>query len=255
MDHACARVRSRTDRRRRRPILVKKHEPRSGPPTAVSRSKKHRRRQRSEVSAADRDAPEADSASTRERTSSATTNQAAWLPDKKPVLRFLLIFGGLIGLFYAVFLLPPNEYPRVGKFFTTYLSFYARVSGSVLSILGHDITVIGQSISSPEFRVQVVRGCDAIEATALFVAAVIASPVALRWKIPGVLCGMVLLGVFNLARIVSLFYIGIHCSKKTFDTVHVEVWQPVFILLAVCLWLLWATWAKRRTTGGKTSRT
>ncbi len=171
------------------------------------------------------------------------------------MLWFLLVFGGLMGLFYAVFLLPPDEHPRIGKFFTAYLSFYARVSGAVLSILGHDITVIGQSISSPEFRVQVVRGCDAIEATAMFVAAVIASPVALRWKVLGILGGVVLLGVVNLARIVSLFYIGIHCSKKTFDTMHVEVWQPVFILLAVCLWLLWATWAKRRTTGGKTCRT
>lgn len=163
------------------------------------------------------------------------------------MLRFLLIFGVLMGVFYAVVLLPPDEHPTLGSFFTGYLNFYSQISGAVLDVLGHDITVYGQSISSPEFQVRVVRGCDAMDATALFVAAVIASPVALRSKISGVLGGILLLGLINLIRIVSLFYAGIHFSSKTFHTLHVEVWQPLFILLAVCFWLLWATWAKRRT--------
>jgi heme/copper-type cytochrome/quinol oxidase subunit 2 len=27
---------------------------------------------------------------------------------------------------------------------------------------------------------------------------------------------------------------------------HVEVWQALFIFLAVLLWLVWAAWAERR---------
>ncbi|MFH0981594.1 MAG: exosortase H [Planctomycetota bacterium] len=162
------------------------------------------------------------------------------------MLRFLLIFGALMGLFYVVFQLPPKEYPTVGNFFTRYLGFYARISGVVLAAFGYDISVTGQNISSPEYSVRIVRGCDAIEATAIFVAAVLASPVPPRPKIPGILAGILLLGVTNLIRIASLFYIGIH-FPRLFDTMHADVWQTVFILLAVCFWLIWATWARRRT--------
>jgi exosortase/archaeosortase family protein len=176
------------------------------------------------------------------------TPRPAWLLDQRPVLRFLLVFGLLMTLFYAVFLLPPDRYPRVGHLFDVYLQNYARVAGGVLRILGHQITVKGDMILSPEYTVRVVRGCDAIEATALFITAVLASPVPLRSKFPGILGGGLLLALINLARIVSLFYIGIH-FPAWFETVHFLVWQPVFILLAVCLWLLWAAWARKKVSG------
>ncbi|MCK4660287.1 MAG: archaeosortase/exosortase family protein [Phycisphaerae bacterium] len=218
----------------------------------MSRSKKHPRKKQGGFSSERRATPASkrESASAGERSPTAATKQVSRFRDKHPVLCFLLLFGGLLGLFNVVFLLPPEEFPSVHNAFTAYLSFYARVSGQLLGIFGYDITVTGQSIHSPEFSVVVVRGCDAIEATAIFVAAIIASPVAIRFKIPGILGGTLLLGVTNLVRICSLFYIGIRFPNM-FHTIHFEVWQPVFIILAVCLWLVWATWAKRRTTGWK----
>lgn len=167
-----------------------------------------------------------------------------WLRDKWPVLKFVLIFASLLGAFYAVFLLPPSRYPRVGHAFTAYLSFYARLAGWVINLFGEGAAVAGQYITSSRFSVRVVRGCDAMEATAMLVAAIIASPVSIRRKLPGVVAGVLLLGLLNLVRIVSLFYIGIHWPDA-FETVHFHVWQPVFIVLAVAGWLAWAVWARR----------
>jgi len=170
------------------------------------------------------------------------------LGEKRPVLRFLVVFALLMGVFYAVFLLPPNRYPRIGHAFEAYLSCYARMAGWVINLFGENATVIGQNIASSRFAVQVVRGCDAMDATAMLVAAIVASPVSIRRKMPGILAGVLLLAVVNLLRIVSLFYVGIYWPAA-FNTIHFHVWQPVFIVLAVGGWLMWAVWARKKGAG------
>ena len=114
----------------------------------------------------------------------------------------------------------------------------------MLSVLGHDITVTGTSISSPRFSVQIVRGCDAVEAIALYVCAVLAFPLPFLKKLPGLIIGALLLLVVNLVRIVSLFLIGVY-SPEIFTLTHLDVWQALFIFFAVLLWILWLIWATR----------
>jgi exosortase/archaeosortase family protein len=80
------------------------------------------------------------------------------------------------------------------------------------------------------------------------VAAVIASPVRFARKIPGLAIGVPSLLAINLLRVVSLFYIGVH-HKEIFERVHYEIWQAVFIVLAVVFWAIWVQWATRRRTG------
>ncbi len=55
--------------------------------------------------------------------------------------------------------------------------------------------------------------------------------------------------LLNLVRIVSLFYIQIH-FPRAFEVMHIEVWQVLFIFLAIALWALWAWWAVRRGAAG-----
>ena len=56
---------------------------------------------------------------------------------------------------------------------------------------------------------------------------------------------MMSLMLLNLARIVSLFYIQIH-FPRAFEVMHIEVWQALFIFLAIALWAWWACWAVGR---------
>lgn len=159
-----------------------------------------------------------------------------------PVLRFLLIFSLLAGLFYAITFFTPFYRERL---FPLVLRLTARLSGAALRLFGQQITVTGVLILSPMFSVRIVRGCDAVEPIALFVCAVLAFPLPLVTKLPGIIAGILILAILNLVRIVSLFLIGVYVPSL-FGIMHVDVWQGVFIVLALMLWLLWLLWANHR---------
>ncbi len=152
----------------------------------------------------------------------------------------MVVFGVLMGLFYG-FIHSPYVGPEA---FQPYLALIARVTAGVLSMLGQGTTAVETSVTSPQFSMGIVRGCDAIEPTAAFVAAVLASPVALGAKIPGILVGTLALVVMNFVRLVSLFFIGVY-YPKALDFMHFDVWQAAFIVLAICFWAIWVQWATK----------
>lgn len=161
----------------------------------------------------------------------------SWLATHGRDLRFLFIFAVLIGLYYV---LTTTAVARQ-DFFPWYLRLNAWASVRILNYIGYDdVSVRGQSMVSPQFSIQIERGCDAVEPSALFVVAVLASPVRFRRKIPAVVLGTVLLLIVNVIRIVTLYLTGLH-FRRLFDTMHLDVWQAAFIFLAILLWAVWAS--------------
>ncbi|MGD0785012.1 MAG: exosortase H [Sedimentisphaerales bacterium] len=154
-----------------------------------------------------------------------------------PVFLFLVIFAGLMGVFYALALFTPF-YER---HFPYYLGFNARLSGYILGFFGQDITVRDTSISSPTFSITIKHGCDAIEPTVLFICAVLAFPLPFSKKIAGIITGSLLLGVLNIVRIVTLFMVGAYWPRA-FNVMHIDVWQGLFIFLAILFWVFWLLW-------------
>ncbi len=175
------------------------------------------------------------------REESAAKNTTGRSSHQHPLLKFLLIFAVLLAVFYAFIAFSPF-YSK--KFVPWHHHLIAKVSGGLLAVLGRDITVTRASISSPRFSVQIVRGCDAVEAIALYVCAVLAFPLPFLKKLIGMTVGALLLLALNLVRIVSLFLIGVH-SPRLFVMTHLDVWQALFIFFAVLLWILWLLWATR----------
>jgi exosortase/archaeosortase family protein len=92
--------------------------------------------------------------------------------------------------------------------------------------------------------VKIVRGCDAFDPIAVFVALVLASPIAWRKRLTGIALGVLFLLVINLVRIASLVLIGIH-APRVFEWMHLELWQALLIVLAIGLWAAWSQWALR----------
>jgi exosortase/archaeosortase family protein len=114
----------------------------------------------------------------------------------------------------------------------------AFLSSKILNLLGQGTSSGGETIFSPAFSISVARGCDGVEAMAIFAAALLSFPIPWRKKIPGVFIGIFLLFLLNLIRIVSLFLTGVYYPSLS-EVMHTEVWQVVFILAAVALWAAW----------------
>lgn len=171
-----------------------------------------------------------------------------WLGRKWPVIRFMLVMAVFLGAFFAA----TSTRAFQQGFFPWYMSQNASWSAGLLRVCGEEASSSGASLRSPRFAVEIRRGCEAIEPTVLFVAAVVGFPVSLLARVLGVLLGLVALSLLNLVRIVSLFYVGIYWPN-IFEMMHVEVWQPAFIVLALALWIAWAVWATRRSRPGERS--
>jgi exosortase/archaeosortase family protein len=167
-------------------------------------------------------------------------NRSDAIGGKRPIFQFVAVFVLLMGAFYASTFIPAMEkdyLPRLQR-------ANAIVSTGILNLFGEDATSRETNINSLRYSISVAHGCDAIEPIALFVAAVLAFPTRWTPKLPGLLIGTLILAVMNLVRIVSLFYTGIHWPTA-FETMHVDVWQPAFIVLSLFFWVLWALWATR----------
>jgi exosortase H (IPTLxxWG-CTERM-specific) len=146
------------------------------------------------------------------------------------VVRYVLL---LVALFVVVAWRPVDDHV-VGP----YTTFVAREAAVVLRLLGEDVRVDGQVLSSPRFAVTIYNGCNGLEAILVFVAGVAAFPAPWRARLLGVGLGVVAVQVLNIVRVVSLYWVGVW-RPDWFTTAHVLVWQTVVILFAVLLWLFW----------------
>jgi exosortase/archaeosortase family protein len=147
-------------------------------------------------------------------------------------LRFVALFALLLGAYYALALVPAFD-----RALYWYLAGNAWASNALLRLAGQATRLSGVTIRSDHFAISVRRGCDAIEPAWFFCAAVLAFP-GPRKRGRIMLVGVAVILTLNLARIVSLFLIGVSCPGL-FPAAHLEIWPAVFILTVVALWLYW----------------
>lgn len=174
------------------------------------------------------------------RPSDGVPRSSAWR-SKLPVLRFVGVFAGIMIVFYVV---TAMAWYRLGVF-PRYLALNAQVSATILSWLGEDAASTGATVTAKRFSLVIKEGCDAIEPSALFASAVLAFPSPWRKRLVGAAIGIAALLLINLARILTLYYVGVFWPDQ-FEAVHVHVWQPLFIFFALAIWLGWALWATSR---------
>lgn len=158
----------------------------------------------------------------------------------------VLFFVGLVFLIVILFYLIYRNTWAEAYVFAPMANLYAAISGILLNLLGYGVNVSGDLIYSSAFSVSVKKGCDAAEPMAIFFAGIIAFPALVRNKLTGLVLGLSLLFLLNLVRIISLYLMGIH-YPDFFETMHLAVWQVVFIIVAVLLWFLWLRNVVNRT--------
>lgn len=168
--------------------------------------------------------------------------ERSWFSTHGRDLRFLILFAVFMAIYYVV----STTAVMKDRFFPWYLRFNADASVGVLHTFGYDDVERDETyMKSSRGSISVARGCDAAAPTALFAAAVLASPVSTLSKLPAVVIGSLILAVVNVIRIITLFLSAAHW-REAFDILHLEVWQAAFIVLSLALWLLWVAQATRR---------
>jgi exosortase H (IPTLxxWG-CTERM-specific) len=115
----------------------------------------------------------------------------------------------------------------------------ARTTAWALKMLGANGKVEGTLVTSSLYTVKIIFECTAVFPCLIFLAAVAAYPSSWKQKLLGIGVGIPILLVFNLLRLLSLFYIG-HWFPDYFEMAHLLVWQSLMLFFTVLLWLLWA---------------
>jgi exosortase/archaeosortase family protein len=159
---------------------------------------------------------------------------------------FLPVSIALMVLFYAVLYHPYSEQGLPGRVLGAYLRFVARGSATLLGWFGEDISVQGTTVLG-RFPYVVVLDCAALDAQALFAAAVLAFPVPLRDKLVGLAAGLSSIWCINVIRLALLYFAGAH-SLELFQVLHEEVFVLLVILSVCALFVVWARWAHARAS-------
>jgi exosortase H (IPTLxxWG-CTERM-specific) len=161
--------------------------------------------------------------------------------QRYPFLIFLLLMIGQMVLFYILYYIPALQ----SKVFSHLVNLYADISSKVLNLFGYRVSVTGDSIYSAQFSISIKKGCDALEPMALITAGIIAFPSPVKFKMRGLLIGLSFLFLLNIIRIVTLFQVGVY-NQNLFETMHIDIWQIIFILSGIVYWFAWVKKAVKK---------
>lgn len=160
--------------------------------------------------------------------------------DKSPVFKFILGFAACIIIFYIMYYSPWFE----ANIKTPVLAAQAIAGGALLNLFGNSVDVVNDVISGGGATVKISGGCDGLEATALFLAAILVFPLPFKYKWPGLLVGFVVLSLLNILRIAGLYLTQKHWPQA-FDFMHVQGGLYIYSIITILLMLIWADWALR----------
>ena len=162
-----------------------------------------------------------------------------WSESRRFALSYAAISCGFF-VAYFVFTFPYGGWPYA--LFTRYLHVYALVAATLLHAFDPQVSISHNDIVG-RTSLAIVRGCDGTEVLILFAGAVLASRLRpWRRRLVGVAAGALALSAANVARICSLYYVGVH-APSSMELWHLELWPLILILFAVGLFLLWDRWA------------
>ncbi|NUM54547.1 MAG: archaeosortase/exosortase family protein [Candidatus Hydrogenedentes bacterium] len=135
----------------------------------------------------------------------------------------------------------------------------ARITTQIQDRLGPQVSFVARSSETPppRFTFSLVPDCGALPSMSIFLAALIAFPAPLRKRILGLIAGVPILYGINLARLVCLAVIGAYWSDDpgVFEFAHQYVWQSIYVLIVVGVWLLWVELIVRPGTSWRTNPT
>ncbi len=149
----------------------------------------------------------------------------------RPEIKFVVVFLILITAFYLIYYYTIDYFAFLKTDIANILSF-------TLSLIGIKNTVNGEDVLLSGFSLRIVEECTAIFASLIYVSCVLAYPANIKSKLMGIGFGIPIIQVVNLIRLVILSLTGIY-YPGIFEFVHTYVWQSIFIIFVIGVWLVW----------------
>lgn len=152
------------------------------------------------------------------------------------MLRFSVLFAAILVALFAAELTPPVQAAVV----MPWTEALVRLSAWLITLYDPHVAAVGKILQSTTngFAVSVEAGCNGVEAAIILIAAMLAFPAPPRSRVVGILAGLAAVQALNVARVVSLFYIG-QWSATAFEWAHLYAWQALIMLDVLIVWLVW----------------
>ncbi len=150
--------------------------------------------------------------------------------------RFFLLFLIIQGVLFTAELLDPVQQALV----IPWTEAVAWVSAALVRSIDPDVLSQGKILhdQGSGFAVSIEAGCNGVEASIILVAALLAFPAPWKHRLLGLAAGLLAIHGLNLARIVSLFYLG-QWNQTAFEWAHLYLWQALIMLDALMVFLVW----------------
>ena len=156
--------------------------------------------------------------------------------------RFVILFCVYLLALFGVEILNPVQQHVILPF----TAGVAHVSVWIIHLFDSNVLAQGNEIRSAATGggIEIVAGCNGVEAVIILLSAVLAFPAPWRHKLIGIALGFLAIQSLNTVRIISLFYLH-EWSYVWFDWFHHYLWQALIILDALVFWLIWLRYLPR----------
>ncbi len=157
--------------------------------------------------------------------------------------RFVAVFGVVLVTLFSIELLNPVQQHVVVPF----TGLLAKISAALIAPFDDGVIAYGKILQFQDtgFAVSIEAGCNGVEATIVLVAAVVACPAPWRARVAAIALGFLAIQVLNIARIISLFYLG-NWDMEIFSWVHLYLWPALIMLDVLVVFIVYLRYLANR---------
>jgi exosortase/archaeosortase family protein len=164
-------------------------------------------------------------------------------PKRVHMARFILTYIILSGVFFFLMgFAPIHKYIDINDLYSKSIVF---ITHSILLIFNVSSSYHGTILALPNISLDVMFGCNGLEAVMIYSIAVIAFPASWKNKLIGITAGFLIIQVVNLLRIVTLAYVAVEFYSM-FKTIHVYVAQGIMIAVALAIFFIYLNYEGRK---------
>jgi archaeosortase B (VPXXXP-CTERM-specific) len=155
----------------------------------------------------------------------------ALMGTHRAAFRFILYFILLLSLCFSIFYLFEDS-------FHIFRVWTAESTGFLSELLGMTVTVSDTQLYLETVTFEIIQECTGLFAAMIYLSCVLAYPAPWQQKTTGLLLGIPSIFGINLIRMLILVYIG-GAHPDIFDYVHSFLWQGIFIIIVIFIFLVW----------------